>query len=578
MTCPPFVVRTPIPLRMPRALLVVRALCVSALCVSALCVSALCVLAPGAYAQRVPARDTAMVRRAPDGMVLDFVDQDVSVVLRAIAEAGGLSVTLSNIPAERVTLRLQTPLTREAALDALRAVADGHGLTMQEGTAVVRLVGPARVDPGARPAERVLNLYTLRLRHTAAASIAPLLMNVLTGTGGMGGTARGAGSPIGRIQGVQRGAGGIAPTAPADATATGGRPGMMSLTGDANLSLPLRDATGAVIGQQLSGGLASGAFSDIRIVPDDATNSLVVRATAEDFQAVQQLVATLDLRPLQVLIEVTIAQVERSGDLSLGISGVATRNRGAAAGDTVGRLAGAGTPRDFVAMITGGRGTVDFDLAINALQTRGNVRLLALPVLIAQNNREAVLNVGSSVPFVQVSQTGGFDPLARVQTVQYLPVGKQLTITPTINADGYVNMDVVQTNDDVTSNLLFDAPIINQRQAQTSVFVRNGQTTVIGGLSDNTEDVSSSGIPFLSRLPFIGSLFGNTRRSTRTTELFLFLTPHIVSSDDDIDRLREQVRQGAPLLRNVPVEGRLRARPDTAAPMPPTRPDSSSRW
>jgi general secretion pathway protein D len=217
---------------------------------------------------------------------------------------------------------------------------------------------------------------------------------------------------------------------------------------------------------------------------------------------------------------------------------------------------------------------VDFDLAINALQTRGDVKLLALPVLIAQNNREASLNVGSNVPFVQVSQTGGFDPLARVQTVQYLPVGKQLTITPTINADGYVNMDVVQTNDDVTNNLLFDAPIISQRQAQTSVFVRDGQTTVIGGLSDNTTEASTAGVPFLSRIPWIGALFGNTRRSTRTTELYLFLTPHIVSSDEDVDRLRESVRSGSELLRDLPVEGRLGPKGNSAPPRPPVRPDT----
>lgn len=515
-----------------------------------------------ASAQRTGQRDTTATRRAPDGLVLDFVDQDVAVVLRAIAEAGGLSVTLSNMPAARVTLRLKAPLTREAALEALRAVADGHDITVQEGTAVVRLAGPPRTVPDLRPAERVLNLYTLRLRHTTAAAIAPMLMNVLTGTGGIGTTTRGS-SAIGRIQGLQRGPGGVAPAAPADATATGGAAAAGGVAGGAAAPMVLRDASGFVVGQQMAGGGGSGAFSDIRIVPDDATNSLIVRATPEDFQAVQQLVQTLDLRPLQVLIEVTIAQVERSGDLSLGVSGTATRRSGASAGDTLGLLPGAGTSRDFVAMLTGGRGTIDFNLAINALQTRGNVRLLALPVLIAQNNREAVLNVGSSVPFVQVSQQGGFDPRALVQTVQYLPVGKQLTITPTINADGYVNMDVVQTNDDVTNNLLFNAPIINQRQAQTSVFVRNGQTTVIGGLSDNTEDVSTTGIPLLSRLPVIGSLFGSTRRSTRTTELFLFLTPHIVSSDEDIDRLRESVRNGTPLLRNVPVEGRLAPKPDS---------------
>jgi type II secretory pathway component GspD/PulD (secretin) len=517
-------------------------------------------------AQRVPVRDSAASRRAPDGLVLDFVEQDVSVVLRAIAEAGGLSVTLSNMPAAVVTLRLQQPTSRDAALDALRAVAEGHGITLTEGSTVIRLAGPPRMPatpPRAQPRE--LNLYTVRLKHTTAAAIAPLLMNVLTGTGSPVGSSRGSTSPIGRIQDVQRGPGGVAPS-PAQPSATVTSPN----------AFVIRDANGVVMGQQLAGGGGAGAFTDIRIVADDATNSLVVRATDEDFAAVQQLIESLDLRPLQVLIEVTIAQVERSGDLTLGVSGTATRREGANAGDTLGRLPGAGTARDFVAMLTGGRGTVDFDLAINALQTRGNVRLLALPVIIAQNNREATLNVGSSVPFVQVSQQGGFDPLARVQTVQYLPVGKQLTILPTINADGYVNMEVVQTNDDVTNNLLFDAPIINQRQAQTSVFVRNGQTTVIGGLTDNSTEESSAGVPFLSRLPLIGWLFGNTRRSTRTTELFLFLTPHIVSSDEDVDRLRESVRNANPSLREVPVEGRVIPRADSARTRVPVPPDTST--
>ena len=139
-------------------------------------------------------------------------------------------------------------------------------------------------------------------------------------------------------------------------------------------------------------------------------------------------------------------------------------------------------------------------------------------------------------------------------------------------------MEVVQTNDDVTNNLLFDAPIINQRQAQTSVFVRDGQTTVIGGLSDNTSDEATAGVPFLSRIPLLGWLFGNTRRSSRTTELFLFLTPHIVSSDEDIDRLRESVQRSNPLLRDVRVEGRLGGARDTlgrdSARVVPIRPDT----
>lgn len=534
------------------------------LCVSLLALAPLMPLG----AQRATARDTSANRRAPDGLVLDFVEQDVSVVLRAIAEAGGLSVSLSNLPSAPVTVRLRQPGTREEALDALRAVAEGQNITVTEGASVIRLVGPPRTPPQTRAPERAVGLYTLRLRHTMAAEVAPLLMNVLTGSGNAAPTTRGN-TALNRIQQIQRGPGGVAPTPPAGSNAAQG-------TVTIGQPVIIRDGSGNVVGTQFGVTTGSGGFGDVRIVPDDATNSLIVRGTAEDFAAVRQLVDALDLRPLQVLIEVTIAQVERSGDLTYGVSGRATRRGGANTGDTLARLPGAGNARDFVAMITGGRGTVDFDLAINALQTRGDVKLLALPVLIAQNNREATLNVGSQVPFVQVSQQGGFDPLARVQTVQYLPVGKLLTITPTINVDGYVNMEVVQTNDDVTTNLLFDAPIINTRQAQTSVFVRNGQTTVIGGLSDQSTEKSRTGIPFLSRLPLLGGLFGNTRESTRTTELFLFLTPHIVSSDEDIDRLRESVRGGSELLRDIPVQGRLGTPPDTSAigSRPPARPDT----
>ena len=139
---------------------------------------------------RTVPRDTSALRKAPDGLVLDFVQQDVSIVLRAIAEAAGLSVSLANMPDARVTLRLQTPLSREAAVEALRAVAAGHDISVQESASVISLIGPARAVPGARAADRTLNLYTLRLKHTTAAAIAPMLMNVLTGTGSVGGSTR----------------------------------------------------------------------------------------------------------------------------------------------------------------------------------------------------------------------------------------------------------------------------------------------------------------------------------------------------------------------------------------------------
>ena len=184
-------------------------------------------------------------------------------------------------------------------------------------------------------------------------------------------------------------------------------------------------------------GTLSTAASQIRIVADESTNSLLIRATQADYQLLQGLVQQIDLRPLQVLIEVTIAEVQRSKDLDLGLGGTATR-KGAtptAKRDTVALLPGNVSARDFIFQLTGGNGSISYLGALSALQTRGDVKVLSLPVIIAQNNKEAKLNVGEQRPFVQVNQsvTTGTVPTT-VQTVQYINVGTTLTITPTINA------------------------------------------------------------------------------------------------------------------------------------------------
>jgi type II secretory pathway component GspD/PulD (secretin) len=209
---------------------------------------------------------------------------------------------------------------------------------------------------------------------------------------------------------------------------------------------------------------------------------------------------------------------------------------------------------DFVLALTGGHGAIDYHVALSALQTRGNVRVLSLPVIIAQNNQQAVLNVGQSVPFVQVSQSVVTTTAGVVQTVQYQDVGTTLTITPTINADGYVNMSVSQTDNSATNNIQFDAPIISKREATTKIFIRDGQTTVIGGLAGDTRNHTVQGIPFLSQIPLVGPLlFGHVTQNDETTELFLFLTPHIISTDQDIDQLRDAVKNRSDLLKTVPV-------------------------
>ncbi len=173
-----------------------------------------------------------------------------------------------------------------------------------------------------------------------------------------------------------------------------------------------------------------------------------------------------------------------------------------------------------------------------------------------------VLNVGSSRPSVQVTQST-VGVAGTVQTIQYLDVGTVLTITPTINQDGYVNMIVDQTDNSATNEVEFDAPVLSKREVTTNVLVFNGQTTVLGGLAGDTKSTTITGIPYLMNLPFIGGIFRNTNVTTETTELFLFLTPHVIFTDQDTDKLLNAVKNGTVLMQQVDPGPHFAPRADT---------------
>jgi general secretion pathway protein D len=157
---------------------------------------------------------------------------------------------------------------------------------------------------------------------------------------------------------------------------------------------------------------------------------------------------------------------------------------------------------------------------------------------MAENNLEARITVGSQRPFVQVFRSLPTESAARDQVVQYRDVGTTLTLLPTINPDGYVNMQVKQEVSSATSEVQFGAPVISNREASTHLFVKDNETVVIGGLADRQVERTRSGIPFLSAIPLIGGLFGSTHDADTQSELYLFLTPHIIATDEDADRIR----------------------------------------
>jgi general secretion pathway protein D len=137
------------------------------------------------------------------------------------------------------------------------------------------------------------------------------------------------------------------------------------------------------------------------------------------------------------------------------------------------------------------------------------------------------------------------DAASRDQIVQYKEVGTKLTVQPSISEDGAVQLDVTQEVSSATAETAFNAPVISTRSIQTQLLVRDGQTVVLGGLADRQRDVAQRGLPFLSAIPVLGGLFGSAERRTTETELFVFLTPRVIRTDDDAMRVSAPFQERA---------------------------------
>ncbi|CAN5426555.1 hypothetical protein BH09GEM1_BH09GEM1_40540 [soil metagenome] len=465
------------------------------------------------YASRVSAQDS--VRAGPPLSRIDFQDADLRAVITAIAEAGGLNVTYGDLPNRRVTLHLPQGLSRADMLPLLRSVASSNGLRVVVDGSLLRLESADARDPNAaataaRASREGVQLFVYRLKHARAARLAATLQAIY---GGHSPDAGGA----------------------AFGLSTRGLSDQLRATQIPPLNIDTIGKTPVNAAVVLPGAVQG----EIQIVPDETTNSLLIRAQPADYETIRLAVDALDLRPLQVFIEVLIAEVRRSKSYDLGIT--ANGTKAANGNETTGSLTSS-SPDNFLLRITRG-GTVSIDLALSALAERGDVRILSRPLILAENNLEARILVGSQRPFVQVFRSLPTDGAVRDQVVQYRDVGTSLSLIPTINPDGYVNLQVKQEVSSATAELQFGAPVISTREATTHLFVKDAETVVIGGLADRQQEETRSGIPILSSIPFIGGLFGSTHNNDSQNELYLFLTPHIVTSDDDAMRLRQGVER-----------------------------------
>lgn len=466
-------------------------------------------------AQAPTTRDTTAAPRE-DSISIHLVDADVRAAVQSLARYLDRPVVFGNVAAAKVTLETPAPVRRSDVVRLLKGVLQSQNLDLVADSGLYRIqphVGPPGDTPPPRPAQStgIIQLFAIRLRHARAADVSATV-NALYGHA----------SAVGEI---------------------GAKPQMLDDQLRQNQIPPGAMASPenviAVVGR------VAAFSSDVTIVPDPRSNSLLVRATQSDFDLVDAAVQQLDIRPLQVLIEVMIAEVRRDRSFALGV-GASTGPVGVrgTSGSVSTTQSSAGTTGDFALKILG-LGGLKLDAVLNTGIANGDVKILSRPVIIAANNEQAQILVGSQRPFVQVSRSLPTDAASRDQVVQYKDVGTKLIVKPTISPDGYVVLEVSQEVNSATTEVAFNAPVISTRSVQTQLLIKDKQTVAMGGLVDRERDSNQGGIPVLSSIPLIGGLFGHATRRTSETELYLFLTPHIIKTDEDADSLTAPLRERA---------------------------------
>jgi general secretion pathway protein D len=306
-------------------------------------------------------------------------------------------------------------------------------------------------------------------------------------------------------------------------------------------------ATG-VVSAELEGG--------VKVTPDKATNSLIIVASANDYETLLGVIKKLDIRRRQVYVEAVIMEItlDKSRDLGVEFRGTAANGDSAVIGGTnfdfkgnVNELFAAlatGNPLIFggTGLIAGGiAGSVTLPdgtkvpaitAVLRAAQTRSNINILSSPHLLTLDNKEAEIVVGSNVPFITSQARDSTNLGNTINTVERKDVGITLRLTPHIHESDFVSLDIFQESSAIAASSLLDAntvgPTTTKRSAKTSVLVKNGDTVVLGGMMQETFTNTTSQVPILGDIPLLGNLFRFKSVSRQKTNLLIMLTPRII--------------------------------------------------
>lgn len=328
--------------------------------------------------------------------------------------------------------------------------------------------------------------------------------------------------------------------APAQAEATIAQAGNTSAT-----TVTIGTSSTSVNGP--NGGGAVGSI-DARIIANEANNSLLIHASLADYQKILATLRQIDKPPLQVLINATIAEVTLNDALRYGVQAFLKKGNDR---DSIGYHPG---PIDLTLqpqfpglnLIYGN--VADPRVVLDALSDITSVKVVSSPSVVVIDNQPAVLKVGDEVPIsTQQAQSVENPDAPIINSIRFRETGVILKVTPRVNSNGLVTMDVEQeisqvagtTEDGVSASL---TPTISQRRIASTIAVYSGQTVTLGGLISDQVNSDRKSVPVLNKVPYIGDLVGKTEKEARRTELMVFIRPQVIRNSDDASRVSEELR------------------------------------
>jgi general secretion pathway protein D len=280
----------------------------------------------------------------------------------------------------------------------------------------------------------------------------------------------------------------------------------------------------------------------IQILADDSRNAIIARALRKEHEEIGRLIVQLDSGLKQVLLEATLAEVTLNDEVSLGVRWFfETGKFKSTFTDSNAGSTGPNFPGFSTVFSTAGA-----SVALNALASVTDVKIISSPTLTVIDNKKAELRIGDQVPIsTRTSQSTSDANAPVVSTIEYRDTGVILSIQPRIGSNGRVVLDIEQEVSTVaeTTSSGIDSPTIRQRKIKTHVVVENGGTLALGGIIQERNNNTSAKVPGAGDIPVLGNLFRSKKKTAVRTELLILIRPHVIQDGADANAITEYWRK-----------------------------------